>query len=114
MPRLRLLLISRFCDRRMSVHFMAKILLLLLVAANTYSAETRPRLVLLITVDQLRGDLLWRHTERFSDGGFSYFAENGAIFVAAHYQHATTFTSVGHATIATGGNSAQHGIVGND
>ena len=34
-----------------------------------------PRLVLQITIDQLRGDMLSRHADRFGDGGFRYLLE---------------------------------------
>lgn len=92
-------------------------LLLLLcgpVGSGVAAADAEPRLVLLIVVDQLRGDLPIRQLERFPDGGFRYFEEHGTVFLDARYRHATTVTSTGHATIATGGNSAEHGIVAND
>ena len=38
---------------------------------------TSPRLVLQITVDQLRGDLPGRYYERFGEGGFRYLMEHG-------------------------------------
>ena len=75
------------------------------------SAET-PRLVLFITVDQLRGDMPIRYQERFGEGGFRYLMEQGFHYRNAHYRHSNTFTAVGHATLATGGNTPQHGIVG--
>jgi hypothetical protein len=40
--------------------------------------------------------------------------EQGTVYRNVHYQHSTTFTAVGHATLATGGNAAQHGLAGND
>nr|ABC24661.1 PhoA [uncultured bacterium] len=77
------------------------------------SAET-PRLVLFIAVDQLRGDMPIRYQERFGEGGFRYLMEQGFHYRNAHYRHSNTFTAVGHATLATGGNTPQHGIVGNE
>ncbi|MBL7649919.1 MAG: alkaline phosphatase family protein [Candidatus Hydrogenedentes bacterium] len=77
------------------------------------SAET-PRLVLFIAVDQLRGDMPIRYQERFGEGGFRYLMEHGYHYRNANYRHANTFTAVGHATLATGGNTPQHGIVGNE
>ncbi|MDH3282795.1 MAG: alkaline phosphatase family protein, partial [Gammaproteobacteria bacterium] len=47
-------------------------------------------------------------------GGFRYLMDRGTTYTNAHYQHSTTFTAVGHATLATGGNAAQHGLAGND
>ncbi len=89
----------------------------LLVLPGRVSAEaetdTKVRLVLQITVDQLRGDLPYRYLERLGDGGFRYLLEKGAVYNNAHYQHANTETIVGHATLATGANPAVHGMVAN-
>ncbi|MEN8133265.1 MAG: alkaline phosphatase family protein [Pseudomonadota bacterium] len=71
-------------------------------------------LVLQITVDQLRGDFPLRFRERFGEGGFRYLMDNGVVYVDAHFRHANTFTAVGHATLSTGGYSAQHGFPGNE
>ena len=71
------------------------------------------RLVLQITVDGLRGDLLDRYGEDFVPGGFRHLLEEGTVFTDAQYQHANTETIVGHATLATGAHPAQHGMVGN-
>ena len=75
------------------------------------------RLVVQITVDQLRGDIPARFAHRFVEGepgGFRYLLEHGLVFANAHFAHATTFTALGHATLVTGGYTAQHGIAGND
>ena len=71
------------------------------------------RLVLQITVDGLRGDLLSRYGDRFGEGGFRYLLENGTVYANAHYQHANTETIVGHTTLATGSFPRDHGMVGN-
>ncbi len=39
--------------------------------------DKKPKLVLQITVDQLRGDLPMRFKERLGKGGFRYLLENG-------------------------------------
>lgn len=72
-----------------------------------------PKLVLQITVDQLRGDLPFRYRERFCQGGFNYLFENGIVFRDAHHQHANTETIVGHTTLSTGAYPAIHGMIGN-
>ena len=71
------------------------------------------RLVLQITIDGLRGDLLTRYGESFGNGGFRYLLENGTLYANAHYRHANTETIVGHATLATGASPSVHGMVGN-
>ncbi len=84
------------------------------LAAPVPAAFSAPRLVLQITVDQLRGDLPARYADRLSDGGFRYLMEKGTWYIDAHYQHANTETAVGHATLATGADPSRHGIVAND
>jgi len=78
------------------------------------AASDSPRLVLQITVDQLRGDLPGRYADRLTDGGFRYLMEKGTWYIDAHYRHANTETAVGHATLATGADPSRHGIVAND
>ena len=82
------------------------------VAAETGSAD-EVRLVLQITVDQLRGDLPTRYKDRLGEGGFRYLWEQGTVYVDAHHAHANTETIVGHATLATGAHPATHGMVAN-
>jgi predicted AlkP superfamily pyrophosphatase or phosphodiesterase len=81
------------------------------VAAGQQQSDLR--LVLQLTVDGLRTDLLIRSSDRFGDGGFRYLLENGSVFMNAHYQHANTETIVGHATLATGAHPSVHGMTGN-
>jgi len=76
-------------------------------------AHRPPKLVLQITVDQLRGDLPTRYYDRLGDGGFRYLLENGVVYRNAHHGHANTETIVGHATLATGAHPSGHGMVGN-
>lgn len=76
-------------------------------------ATEPPRLVLQITVDQLRGDLPTRYYERLGDGGFRYLWEQGVVYRNAHHAHANTETIVGHATLATGAHPSGHGMIGN-
>jgi predicted AlkP superfamily pyrophosphatase or phosphodiesterase len=90
--------------------------LLLLSSLMTPAAlaqDPAPKLVLQITVDGLRGDLLQRYEHHFGKGGFRYLLDEGVVYTNAHYQHANTETIVGHATLATGAQPATHGLVGN-
>lgn len=77
-----------------------------------FSAEP-PKLVLQITVDQLRGDQLTRFVDQMPAGGFRYFLNEGIVYANAHHPHANTETIVGHATLATGTTPSVHGMVGN-
>ncbi len=77
------------------------------------AADERPKLILQITVDQLRGDLPTRYYDRLGEGGFRYLWENGVVYRNAHHAHANTETIVGHTTLATGAHPSAHGMVGN-
>lgn len=87
--------------------------ILLVTLSNLSTAAPDIRLVLQITVDQLRGDLPLRHMKQFRKGGFKYLKNNGVWYTNANYQHANTETVVGHASLATGATPAIHGMVGN-
>ncbi len=89
---------------------LVSVLLGITVAAN---ADTPPKLVLQITVDGLRADLLSRYQANFSQGGFRYLMTNGTVYGNAHYDHANTETIVGHSTLATGAHPSAHGMTGN-
>lgn len=74
---------------------------------------SKPKLVLQITVDQLRADLPRKVIDRVPDGGFKYLYNHGIVYENAHHGHANTETVVGHTTLATGANPAEHGMIGN-
>jgi predicted AlkP superfamily pyrophosphatase or phosphodiesterase len=77
------------------------------------SEAPKPKLVLQITVDQLRGDLPRRVYDRLGEGGFRYLFDNGTVYDNAHHRHANTETIVGHSTLATGADPSAHGMIGN-
>ena len=77
------------------------------------TANTPPRLVLQITVDQLRADLPARYLDEMGKGGFRYLLDEGVVYENAHHAHSNTETIVGHATLATGAYPADHGLIGN-
>lgn len=76
-------------------------------------AEERPALVVLVSADQLRGDLVVRYQDLFQHG-FRRLFDEGFHFTQASVGHAGTFTAPGHATLATGTHPSRHGIVAND
>jgi len=88
------------------------LLVALLLSAPGYAAG-KPKLILQITVDQLRGDLPTRYYDRLGEGGFRYLWESGVVYRNAHHAHANTETIVGHATLATGAHPSGHGMIGN-
>src|SRR5690349_18930962 len=94
--------------------YLYAVLLHCLVACGLAAAADRPALVVFISVDQLRGDLPLGMMDRFGPDGFRRFYDHGTWYTNAHYGHVTTYTGCGHATLATGGNPREHGIVGNE
>lgn len=82
-------------------------------ASAALATESKPNLVLQITVDGLRADLIERYKHNFSDNGFKYLMDQGVYYKNANYEHANTETIVGHVSLATGAPPAVHGMVGN-
>ncbi len=80
---------------------------------NACAQEPTPRLVLLLTIDQGRGDYLERFQPSFK-GGFKRLLERGVLFTDAHHFHAGTVTAAGHASLSTGRYPAHSGMVGNE
>lgn len=94
--------------------------LLLLFAALLFAPfsfasayDGRPRLIVIVIVDQFRGDYLARYQDRFGPGGFNLFLERGAVFTDCHYDYASTRTAPGHSTLLTGSYVNGHGILSN-
>jgi predicted AlkP superfamily pyrophosphatase or phosphodiesterase len=94
------------------------LLLVLLLSAGWSAAASRlagaeaVRLLLVISVDQMRPDYFNRFGDQFT-GGLKQLAQKGLFFSDAHQDHACTVTAVGH-TLLTGLHPARTGIVGND
>ena len=76
--------------------------------------EKPVRLVLQITLDQLRSDLIERYSAGYGEGGWRRLLNEGAFYTDAHHRHANTETVVGHTTLATGTDPAIHGMVANN
>jgi len=91
------------------------IVLNLWVLAGCSQVETEPpSLVLLIVVDQLRGDVFDQYGERLDGDGLRLLVDNGVHYREAHFRHGITNTAPGHVTIVSGAHPAVHGLVGNN
>ncbi len=95
--------------------FISVLLLLVLfvpgfpVRADAYHAK--PKLVVVIVIDQFRGDYLERYRDDFKTAdGFNLFLKRGAYFTDCYYDYANTMTAPGHSTIGTGAYTDGHGI----
>src|SRR5215510_9031276 len=78
------------------------------------SIQKRPRLVLLIVVDQFRYDYLERFGDLFGPNGFRRLLRDGASWTQSNYDQMPTYTAPGHATMMTGAYPAESGIIGNE
>src|SRR3989442_15007785 len=76
------------------------------------AAPPRPKLVVVITVDQLRADYLVRWRQQLTGGFFTLLAD-GAVFTNAFQDHAVTETAPGHSTMLSGRWPAHTGIATN-
>ncbi len=105
------------------VRFSALLFLCLLVqiqpiyAAAREIIPPRPKLVVLLVIDQFRADYLMRFDSRFlpakgpkGTGGFRTLVENGAYYPLAEYEMVQCMTGPGHATLLTGSYPYQNGI----
>jgi len=78
---------------------------------NGEVTSEKPKLVLQITIDQMRGDFPMRYKDRLGEGGFRYLMEQGTHYTNTRFKHADTETPVGHAALFTGTYPAYNGIV---
>jgi len=80
--------------------------------ASAYNG--RPKLIVVIVIDQFRGDYLERYRDQFGDSGFRFLLDHGAYFPNCNYNYANTRTAPGHASLFTGAYSSGHGIAANE
>jgi predicted AlkP superfamily pyrophosphatase or phosphodiesterase len=85
-----------------------------IAVARAQAYVGRPKLVVIIVIDQFRGDYLNRDRAEFKNRGFKLFMNDGAWFTDCYYDYANTKTAPGHATIGTGAYSDGHGIESNE
>ena len=81
--------------------------------AATPVLPERPALVVVVAIDQFRGDYLDRFGAYFGAGGFRRLLEHGANFTDCRYRHGITKTAAGHAVMLTGVHANEHGIINN-
>ncbi len=80
--------------------------------AQPSPARAVPRLIVLLTIDQLRADYIQRFSPQLT-GGLAKLSHGGAWFTNAHHDHAITETAPGHATLLAGRFPRSTGIMTN-
>jgi predicted AlkP superfamily pyrophosphatase or phosphodiesterase len=103
-----------------------KLFFLLILSAVSFqnaafSKVEKPKLILVISIDQFRADYLQKFSHLFLPqtsgkkvGGFNYLMQKGAYFSHAEYGLLQNMTGPGHATILSGSYAYQNGIPNND
>ncbi len=98
------------------MRILTTLLLLTLVIASVAppvgAQSTRPRLVVVLMVDQMRADYLEKYRPQWNRG-LARLLDEGAWFRQADYPYANTVTCAGHASVSTGTLPAVHGMVMN-
>ena len=74
----------------------------------------RPKLVVLVVFDQMRGDYITRWADLFGPDGFERMKKGGVWFSECRVPYACTSTGPGHASLSTGAPPSVHGIVENE
>ncbi|HEX6749142.1 MAG TPA: alkaline phosphatase family protein [Longimicrobium sp.] len=82
------------------------------VPAVAQTAPQKPKLLVFITVDQLRPEYFTRWPGQLN-GGLARLWNGGAVFTNAHQDHAITETAPGHASVMSGRFPRGTGIVSN-
>ncbi len=83
-------------------------------APRASTTPARPRLVVLVVVDQFRADYLERFGDLFAErGGLRRLMTRGGVWANANFDHMPTYTAPGHATLMTGTWPSENGIIGN-
>lgn len=93
--------------------YVVQFLCFVVLTIPVLQAETRPKLIVVIIVDQMRADYLDRFAP-YENSGLHFFSTEGADFIHADYQHLPTETCVGHSVLLSGRNPEHTGIVGNE
>jgi predicted AlkP superfamily pyrophosphatase or phosphodiesterase len=84
------------------------------VSSFASAYDGHPKLVVVIVIDQFRGDYMERYRDQFRDAGFRLLLDHGAYFPNCNYNYANTRTAPGHSTLFTGAYSNGHGIAANE
>lgn len=82
-------------------------------AQSDKTPAAKPKLVVQITMDQLRGDLLWDY-RRVLTRGFNRLESGGYWVRHGDVNFAPTLSFLGHTTLATGMYPSHHGLTANE
>ncbi len=81
---------------------------------NRKIPSEKPRLVVGIVIEQMRYDYIVRYWDKFTESGFQRLINEGAFCKNTRYSYLNNQTAPGIATIATGTQPSNHGIINNE
>jgi hypothetical protein len=102
--------------RRLCSLALASLLIVVpVIPAGASAYDGKPKLVVLVVIDQFREDYLERYrADLKAQHGFRLFLDHGAYFPDCYFDYANTKTAPGHATLGTGAYTDGHGINSNE
>jgi len=100
------------------IYILSIFILLTILCGNSLKAQNKinsgsnvPKLVVVLSVDQMRTDYLSRYWDKFQSGGFKRLMNEGSVCTNAQLDLHIQKISTGTATLFTGVYPATHGIV---
>ncbi len=97
----------------MEINVKKILLALCFISIAAFAKSPPPKLVVFISIDQMRADYFDRYGYLFT-GGFKRLSSQGIVFSNADLNYATSETGPGHATLGTGCYPSKSGILSND
>ena len=88
-------------------------LIAILAVTNMEAQQQSPKLVVCITVDQLRGDYIEYFYNTFGERGFKRLMNDGVFYKNIRFEFSNIDEASAFATIFTGSNPCFSGITGN-
>ncbi|MDP2886937.1 MAG: alkaline phosphatase family protein [Ignavibacteria bacterium] len=91
----------------------SRLVVMLLCAIGFLQSAERPRLVIFISIDQMKAEYLDWYKSEFT-AGLKQLCSKGTVFTNADLNHAPSETGPGHASLGTGSYPKRSGIIGNE
>ncbi|MDP1676805.1 MAG: alkaline phosphatase family protein [Bacteroidota bacterium] len=88
-------------------------IILLFVSLYCFGKSPSPKLIVFISIDQMRADYFERYNQYFT-GGFNRLFSKGIVYTNADLNYAASETGPGHATLGTGCYPWKSGILANE
>ena len=96
----------------MSKYSLTLIIALIATIGGVRATTPKPRLIINIVVGSMRSSDLERYSDNFCDGGFNRLIKGGRNYTNAYLAYSQCSTASGIATLATGTEPCDHGVIG--